>query len=545
PVVEEANRAAPAFAKIFKEMVIITDPARPLPRAAKGTIVRKQALAVYEREINNLYATVEQSGNTENIPPPPSWTVPDVQAWLQKHACILTNRDTIPPSKDLFDQGFDSLYATFLRNRIIGALRADPETRPSARHVSQNFVFEHPTLRNLAIAIGILTGQDVHSGAGAGAARGAWEESVRAMVDKYAADLPAAAAAAAAEGQRDGREVAVLLTGSTGAVGAHILASLLANPRIGKVYTLNRKARVTYDRQQTAFTERSLDPWLLEAPKLVQLTGDLNDDGFGLRPRVFEELKTGVTHVIHNAWHVDFNRALDAFECHVAGTRRLLDFCSGSSSSSSSAAAARSRPARLLFTSSVSATYRWDVARGPVPEEALPDPRVAAANGYGASKFVVEQVLARAAARGLECTAIRLGQVCGPEASGAWSAQDWLPILVKTSVNLGSFPDLTGTVSWAPADVVADTFVDLVLSAARLPPTLNLVHPHPVEWRAVVRALNASLGSRGRRHSPLPVVPYAAWLAAVAALPMTSFNMDRFVRTLLPFSSPVLWPFDV
>ncbi|EKM50221.1 uncharacterized protein PHACADRAFT_153694 [Phanerochaete carnosa HHB-10118-sp] len=107
PVVEEANRAAPAFAKIFKEMVIITDPARPLPRAAKGTIVRKQALAVYEREINNLYATVEQSGNTENIPPPPSWTVPDVQAWLQKHACILTNRDTIPPSKDLFDQGFD------------------------------------------------------------------------------------------------------------------------------------------------------------------------------------------------------------------------------------------------------------------------------------------------------------------------------------------------------------------------------------------------------------------------------------------------------
>ena len=52
--VEEANRSAPAFGKIFKEMIIVTDPARPLPRAAKGTIVRKQALALYEKEINAL-----------------------------------------------------------------------------------------------------------------------------------------------------------------------------------------------------------------------------------------------------------------------------------------------------------------------------------------------------------------------------------------------------------------------------------------------------------------------------------------------------------
>lgn len=54
PIVEEANQTAPAFGKIFKEMLIVTDPARPLPRAAKGTIVRKQALALYEREINAL-----------------------------------------------------------------------------------------------------------------------------------------------------------------------------------------------------------------------------------------------------------------------------------------------------------------------------------------------------------------------------------------------------------------------------------------------------------------------------------------------------------
>ena len=52
---EEANSIAPAFAKIFKEMIIVTDPARPLPRAGKGTVIRKQASALYTSDIDELY----------------------------------------------------------------------------------------------------------------------------------------------------------------------------------------------------------------------------------------------------------------------------------------------------------------------------------------------------------------------------------------------------------------------------------------------------------------------------------------------------------
>ena len=45
---------APGFAKVFKEMIIVTDPAKPLPRAGKGTVIRKQALALYTDEIEQL-----------------------------------------------------------------------------------------------------------------------------------------------------------------------------------------------------------------------------------------------------------------------------------------------------------------------------------------------------------------------------------------------------------------------------------------------------------------------------------------------------------
>jgi long-subunit acyl-CoA synthetase (AMP-forming) len=54
PAVEEANRMAPAFARIFKEMILVTSPSKPLPRAAKGTVNRKAAVVLYDEEIRAL-----------------------------------------------------------------------------------------------------------------------------------------------------------------------------------------------------------------------------------------------------------------------------------------------------------------------------------------------------------------------------------------------------------------------------------------------------------------------------------------------------------
>lgn len=53
-MVENANKVAPAWARIYKEMIIVTDPAKPLPRVVKGTVMRVQALKMYEEEIENL-----------------------------------------------------------------------------------------------------------------------------------------------------------------------------------------------------------------------------------------------------------------------------------------------------------------------------------------------------------------------------------------------------------------------------------------------------------------------------------------------------------
>lgn len=55
PVIAEANALAPTFAKIYKETILVSDPAKPFPRAPKGTVIRKAALALYTDAVENLW----------------------------------------------------------------------------------------------------------------------------------------------------------------------------------------------------------------------------------------------------------------------------------------------------------------------------------------------------------------------------------------------------------------------------------------------------------------------------------------------------------
>ena len=51
-LVEEANAIAPAFSRIYKEMILFTSKDKPLPRAGKGSLMRKAALSLYASEID-------------------------------------------------------------------------------------------------------------------------------------------------------------------------------------------------------------------------------------------------------------------------------------------------------------------------------------------------------------------------------------------------------------------------------------------------------------------------------------------------------------
>lgn len=188
------------------------------------------------------------------------------------------------------DDGKSSLSATFFRNRIISTLRAfkEPHLTRAAQTISPNLIFEYATIRDLASFLSRLvdSASDEHSQA---TASGVTAAEIEALVRRYTSDLPKAKASTSLVLHR---APVVLLTGSTGNIGSHILASLLADDRVGRVYTLNRpSAGPAIQRLQVAFSERALPVDILDHPKLSAFVGDITQSKFDLEPAVYNEAR--------------------------------------------------------------------------------------------------------------------------------------------------------------------------------------------------------------------------------------------------------------
>jgi hypothetical protein len=239
------------------------------------------------------------------VQPPPSWhNISVIEPWLVTQLMSISGKLPISTTRDLFDQGFDrqvayirnfvssihscvlSLHAAFLRGRIVSCLRSstDRDVQQSAIRISQNFVYDHPTLRVLATAIRRITASKTEPN------ESDPTDMIKAMMRMYTSHLPKPICSDSAR-DRDTRPVTVLLTGSTGNVGCHVLASLLADTRVHRVYTLNRRSSSSSEgRQTSAFSARGLPLRLLGQGNLVQLVGDVTHDAFGLDQVVFEEV---------------------------------------------------------------------------------------------------------------------------------------------------------------------------------------------------------------------------------------------------------------
>jgi hypothetical protein len=127
-----------------------------------------------------------------------------------------------------------SLSATFLRNHIFSALRNAPVPifQSAAAKIANDFIYVNPTLRQLKAAIFALAKSDTAAGASSAADR------IRAMIASYSAHMPKIVAPQVPAPLAE--RFVVLLTGSTGGLGSHILAELLADEKVARVYTLNR-----------------------------------------------------------------------------------------------------------------------------------------------------------------------------------------------------------------------------------------------------------------------------------------------------------------
>ncbi|CAE6433215.1 unnamed protein product [Rhizoctonia solani] len=522
PFVELANSNASTHSRIAREAIIFSDASRPLPRTPKGNVARAAALKLYANDIARMYAQLGQGSALTSLGAPASWNdMDEVQSWLSCCVAHLLGRQ-LDSCDDLFQQGLDSLTATLLSGVLRRALSllSSTETRHVAGQVTQQTIFNHPSILQLATyLIGLINGAT-------GRSSSTLESDIMGtMITRYTQNMTLRHQDSAWSLTGSEPIENVVITGTTGSLGSHILAQLLANDKVKQVWAINRPHKGSgvpvMHRQRVSFEDKALPISLLDHPKLTFLECNLNESQLGLANGDYEAIRSSATTIIHNAWQVDFNWNLQSFEPNVQGTRNLVDLALSST---------WKRAPRLVFTSSISVAGLGLPGRS-LEEDYITRSSIAPGFGYGESKYVAERVLEAAKMAGLETCVIRLGQLSGDRISGSWSKTDWFPSVLASSLTIGHLPDAIGVVSWVPLDAAAQTLLDACYqTAVELPSVVHIAHPQPSAWpeliKIVAQVVHVELGK------DLSFIPLDEWNRRVSKA--STLYDDNVARKRLP-----------
>ncbi|KAF7984474.1 hypothetical protein HWV62_14586 [Athelia sp. TMB] len=477
PTVELMNDFAPQHSRVFKEMtnsaqkmIIVTSPEKPFQYTVKRTPRRSVVLNDYAKEIEKLYAAVDETTQS-HIEPPTTWSESESLHYVNSVVGKVMKKH-VGRSDDIFQHGCDSLQSAWIRNTLLRALKST--TPLNVRAVPPNLVYEHPSISALAA----YTSRLVQSNDRVRPSIETPVDRMLAMAQKYSQSFPAHHPSVVAP-----KGEVVLVTGTTGCLGSALLAQLVVAKDISHIFAINRKSSSGASlaaRQKAALQRQGLDASSVSSSKVTLLEADLSKPDFDLPSAVYELV----------TWKVDFKHALQSFEPQVKGLRHLIDLALRSP---------HTVPPRVLFTSSVG-VFRHVKATERIKETSI-GPEIAVGTGYSESKWASEHILEAAASQTpLVPTIIRVGQICGGS-GGYWNEKEWLPTLVKSSISLRCLPASDLSVSWISAATTARVIAETRHSTALV---THLTHPRPVLWSSIFSAFSSALD--------LPVVPYAEWL---------------------------------
>ena len=283
----------------------------------------------------------------------------------------------------------------------------------------------------------------------------------------------------------------VLLTGSTGFVGAYLLRSLLRDTPAA-IYCLVRPNGT----EASARVRRNLMRYGLwkehYASRIRCVYGDITQPQLGMASRDFSNTAHSIGAIYHAAAAVDWVRPYeDLRDVNVVGTRELLRLaCTGP-------------PKSFHFLSSLAVCYSTGATGEALESD---DPLINLRGlylGYAQSKCVAESLVRQAAERGSRATVTRPTLVSGDSTSGISNADDLLSRFLRGCIDMGAAPDLDWAMDCVPVDHVADAMVQLARNG--VPGSVyHLINPRLRYWRECVLWMCL-------RGYPLELIPYRDW----------------------------------
>lgn len=499
-LVSKANEVLPGHAKVDQAHTkILSDPEAFL-RSTKGTVQRRPTAQKLEEEIEKVYENAELSPLAHDL---------DFDSMDALRAGIanalsgvgVRNAEQIKEDESLFAHGLDSLQTLRLSKVFQSSLN-----NGTSSSALKTMIYNNPTIDKIAQMLTKLkNGQTMQIQQLDDA-----ENEMKRILNECLDSLKTVSASAS-KAALSSQATHVLLTGSTGGLGSYILDVLLADPNI-TITCLNR-AGSDSEKQKRINTEKGLN---VDFSRVTFEQVDLNKAFFGLSEDRFKSLSERATHIIHNAWSVNFNLPVTAFEDQIWGCRNLVAFSMESA-----------RRPHIQFISSVGAANRWsDKIEEFVPEKVLENMTFSEGMGYAQSKQVSEMLLDHASQNyHVPSTICRVGQITGPVQlqKGRWNDAEWFPSLIKTSICLGKLPASLGSMGrmdWIPVDILAKAVVEVLLGGGvktgrdspmapdeRKAQFVHLLNPHEADWQDILPHVQSSLGKE------MEIVAYEEWLS--------------------------------
>jgi aryl carrier-like protein len=278
-----ANKQAPAHGQLHKDYIMFATEEKPFILAGKGTVLRPMTVQLYEKEINDFYATQESRQSSEAA----CLDVVDLvtsQSGIEKLLSQILLGAPLTPDDDFFVAGLDSLSVF----KVLASLRATLRSvQLDEGAATPAMIYSNPTIKKLAEAFNRVIRPDSGTESNVSTV-----QLMNDLLDKYISDLPKQDSSPAFTGTK----FSVILTGSTGSLGSYLLDDLLSNSCVEQIFCLNRTADAK-ERQISANNARGLGQDL--ASKRVKfIQADLSKPNFGLSGDIYNEMIHETTHII-------------------------------------------------------------------------------------------------------------------------------------------------------------------------------------------------------------------------------------------------------
>ncbi|VUC26092.1 unnamed protein product [Clonostachys rosea] len=362
-------------------------------------------------------------------------------------ALAFAHPDDVDVHKRLQDVGIDSLTAVLIRNHL---------SVLTGLKLSANFTYHHQSVKALSdhLTSKLQSAWDADDVASTSVV--SQSSNLDSVTNTpLSTDYPSVNLASICKGCLDAsltfenatrcakRPNSVLVTGSTGFVGAFIVYELLKQGIT--VHCLVRADNDSHARQRVVDTLIWYGLWEARfAPILHIIVGNITQPLFGLDGPLFDELAETIDAICHSAGLVDWMRPLDDYVGpNMVSTHEVLRLASRG----------RGKAVHLVSTiATLPMHLGWDVSEDQYE------------HSYATSKMMAERMVSAARWRGASASVYRMPFVFA-SSTGHFRLDrgDFLHNLIAGSIQMGSFPIVNADLSTVlPVDYLCRSMVDIV-----------------------------------------------------------------------------------